>query len=157
MITDYSGVQFDFAYMRKPILYYHPSSLPPHYTQSIAFTYEEMGFGPIITEHETLVDQICSYMEQECRMDAFYKERADQFFAYDDTENCKRIAEAVLQFSEQLAEQKNPKPLLSDSYDFLQITEPKMLGSFLQKPQEKKKSGISKVKRVLKRWKRKIN
>ncbi|WP_421590398.1 CDP-glycerol glycerophosphotransferase family protein, partial [Shinella sp. M27] len=24
MITDYSGVQFDFAYMRKPVVYYHP-------------------------------------------------------------------------------------------------------------------------------------
>ncbi|WP_421593588.1 CDP-glycerol glycerophosphotransferase family protein, partial [Shinella sp. M27] len=28
MITDYSGVQFDFAYMRKPVVYYHPDELP---------------------------------------------------------------------------------------------------------------------------------
>ena len=31
MVTDYSGVQFDFAYQRKPLVYYHPDALPPHY------------------------------------------------------------------------------------------------------------------------------
>ena len=51
MVTDYSGVQFDFAYMRKCLIYYHPDQLPPHYDEG-GLIYSTMGFGPICTNHE---------------------------------------------------------------------------------------------------------
>ena len=35
MVTDYSGIQFDFAYMRKPVVYFHPPKLPPHYVEGV--------------------------------------------------------------------------------------------------------------------------
>ncbi len=95
MVTDYSGVQFDFAYMRKPLLYYHPVSLPPHYKESQAYRYEEDAFGPIIDTHERLVDELCNYMKNNCVMKEEYKKRADRFFAYSDFENCKRIYREV--------------------------------------------------------------
>ena len=44
MVTDYSGVQFDFAYMRKPVVYFHSPKLPPHYQEG-GFSYETQGFG----------------------------------------------------------------------------------------------------------------
>ena len=68
MVTDYSGVQFDFAYMRKPLLYYHPSELPPHYDESIGYSYERDAFGPLIKLHDELVTQLCEYMENGCKM-----------------------------------------------------------------------------------------
>ncbi|MDR1043028.1 MAG: CDP-glycerol glycerophosphotransferase family protein [Clostridiales Family XIII bacterium] len=46
LITDYGGAQYDFAYMEKPVIYYHPDSLPPSY-DSGDFDYATMGFGPI--------------------------------------------------------------------------------------------------------------
>lgn len=100
MVTDYSGVQFDFAYMKKPLLYYHPKTLPPHYQESEAYRYERDAFGPVLTGHRELVDALCEYMAAGCRMQEEYRLRAERFFAYDDFENCKRIYETIKGFME---------------------------------------------------------
>lgn len=97
MITDYSGVQFDFAYMRKPIVYYHPSMLPPFYEEGV-FVYETMGFGEICTEENELADMLCEYMDHGCVCKPFYVERADEFFAFDDYNSCERIYKEVDKF-----------------------------------------------------------
>ena len=102
MVTDYSGVQFDFAYMRKPIVYYHPPKLPPHYLES-GFYIEKQGFGEICREQNELVDVICEYMEQGCALKPFYRQRADDFFAFDDRDSCKRIFEDALAFQRKKA------------------------------------------------------
>src|SRR5690606_2911662 len=49
MVTDYSGVQFDFATMFKPIVYYQPQTLPPHYEEAV-FSYGRDGFGEVVDE-----------------------------------------------------------------------------------------------------------
>ena len=94
MVTDYSGVQFDFAYMKKPLLYYQPKELPPQYTQGV-FSYEENGFGPIIEEYEEMVASLCDYMDRGCVMEEAYMERVDTFFAYTDHNNCQRIMKVI--------------------------------------------------------------
>ena len=98
MITDYSGVQFDFAYMRKPLVYYLPDSLPKHYEEG-AFKTEEMGFGKICKTQDELVDVLIEAMEHDCVMPAEYKARADAFFAYADFDNCQRIYDELLNFT----------------------------------------------------------
>ena len=98
MVTDYSGVQFDFAYMRKPLLYYHPETLPPHYDESDAYVYERDAFGPIITTHNELVEQLCEYMKNDCQTMPEYIDRANKFFAFDDFNNCQRIYKEILEF-----------------------------------------------------------
>ncbi len=95
MVTDYSGVQFDFAYMRKPIVYYHPSTLPPHY-ESGGIDYPTQGFGPICTQHKELVDTVCRFIENACAPEQEYKDRADDFFEFDDFHNCQRIYDEIL-------------------------------------------------------------
>lgn len=105
MVTDYSGVQFDFAYMRKPVVYYHPPKLPPHYVEG-GFFYDTQGFGEICTEHKQLVDTICDYMEHECKLKDYYKARQDDFFAYSDHDNCKRIFEDAIAYQKELAENR---------------------------------------------------
>ena len=92
------GVQFDFAYMKKPLLYYHPASLPPHLEESDSFKYERDAFGPLIDNHEAIVDALCEYMKNHCIMKSEYVERVDKFFAYNDFDNCKRIYETVKAF-----------------------------------------------------------
>lgn len=150
MVTDYSGVQFDFAYMRKPVLYYHPETLPPHYTQSSAFQYDVNGFGPIITGHDALVEEICAYMERNCQMDDFYKQRADQFFAFQDCHNCERIAKAVMEFAEQQMEDKNEILPVADPYDFIQIQNTNILAELLHKS-GKSAPLVSRAKRFVKK------
>lgn len=101
MVTDYSGVQFDFAYMRKPVVYFHPPKLPPHYEEG-GFFYDTQGFGEICTETEELVDVLCGYLENGCALKEFYRKRQDGFFAYDDHENCRRIFEDALEYQREV-------------------------------------------------------
>ena len=97
MVTDYSGVQFDFAYMRKPVVYFHSPKLPPHYQEG-GFSYETQGFGEICRDPEETADLLCTYMEQGCALKPEYKERQDAFFAFDDHENCKRIFQDAMEY-----------------------------------------------------------
>lgn len=99
LVTDYSGIQFDFAYMKKPVVYFHPEELPPHYEDG-CFFYESMGFGEICTHTSMLVDTLCAYMQNNCVMDEKYKNRVDDFFAYSDHNNCERIYKEVIKHQE---------------------------------------------------------
>lgn len=103
MVTDYSGIQFDFAYMRKPVLYFHPPKLPPHYVEG-GFFYDTMGFGEICTETEQLVDTLIGYLQQGCALKEFYRARQDAFFAFDDHENCRRIFEDAMKYQKERKE-----------------------------------------------------
>ena len=101
MVTDYSGVQFDFAYQRKVLVYYHPDALPPHYDAG-GLDYETMGFGPICKNEEQIVDELCENMKNKCKIKDEYKRRADDFFAYDDFDNCKRILNQIDKYLESI-------------------------------------------------------
>jgi len=97
MITDYSGVQYDFGYMRKPIIYFHPNELPPHYDNG-SMDYENKGFGTITKTINELVSEIKKCVENNCQNEKKYINRADDFFEYDDLNNCKRIYEEIEEF-----------------------------------------------------------
>lgn len=105
MITDYSGVQFDFAYMNKPIIYYHPEELPAHYGDG-GINYQKEGFGPIFSNQEELIDEICEYIKNDCQMNEIYSERTKDFFIYNDHNNCQRIYEEAYKYMEGLKEKK---------------------------------------------------
>lgn len=108
MVTDYSGVQFDFAYMKKPLVYFHPSQLPAHYEDG-CFFYDTMGFGEICTESDQLVDTLCEYMKNNCKMKDEYVARVDDFYAHHDHNNCERIYNEVSAFQKQLDIDKGRK------------------------------------------------
>lgn len=105
MVTDYSGVQFDFAYMKKPLVYFHPSQLPAHYEDG-GFFYDTMGFGEICTESEQLVDLLCEYMENNCQMKEKYIKRVEDFYEFDDHNNCERIYKEILSYQQQINKDK---------------------------------------------------
>lgn len=101
MVTDYSGVQFDFAYQRKVLVYYHPDKLPPHYDDG-GLEYETMGFGPICKTEEQIVNELCNNMNNGCKIADKYRDRADRFFEYDDFNNCKRILNKIDEYFDEL-------------------------------------------------------
>ncbi|MBO4591292.1 MAG: CDP-glycerol glycerophosphotransferase family protein [Eubacterium sp.] len=103
MVTDYSGIQFDFAYMRKPLVYYHPEELEAHYEEG-TFHYDTMAFGEIVRKKDELVSLLIDYMKDGCEMKEIYRMRADDFFEYDDRNNCKRIYEEMLRYQKELEE-----------------------------------------------------
>ena len=94
MLTDHSGIQFDFASMRKPLIYYHPDSLPPQYDAG-GMDYETQAFGPVCKNEEEVVNALCDAMHRQCEMEDEYRARADKFFAFSDHNNCKRVFEAA--------------------------------------------------------------
>ena len=99
MVTDFSGVQFDFAYMRKPVVYLHHRDIPQHYEEG-TFYYDTMGFGEICHTNEELVQVLCQYMERDCQMREKYKRRADDFFTFSDHKNCERIYKEMIQYQQ---------------------------------------------------------
>lgn len=99
MITDYSGVAFDFAYMKKPIIYtqFDKDSLyTDHYYEKGYFSFEGDGFGPVVYGLEEAVKAITDTLDKGCQMPAVYKKRVEKFFAYKDHENSKRVYEAII-------------------------------------------------------------
>ncbi len=95
LITDYSSVFFDFAYIKKPIIYYHPENDQYHYEGSY-FDYETMGFGDIFKTSEGLFEKLNGYVDNGCQMEEEYQKRVDKFFTYRDRNNCKRVYEWIL-------------------------------------------------------------
>ena len=97
LVTDYSSAFFDFAYMRKPCIYFQFDErrfYDSHYKKGY-FDYRKMGFGEVFTEKDDLVDTLISYIENSCQMKEVYRERAKHFFPLHDKNNCKRIFEEI--------------------------------------------------------------
>ncbi len=97
MLTDHSGIQFDFANMRKPLVYFHPDTLPPQYDEG-GLKYDTMGFGPVCVNTDQVIDELCEYMKNNCELKDEYRRRIDNFFAFNDTNNCERVYEAALEY-----------------------------------------------------------
>ena len=94
MITDYSGVQYDFAYMNKPVIYFHTNDLPPSYGDGM-MNYKTMGFGPIVENENELVNSIKKIFENKFKNEKKYADRVNKFFEYRDYNSCKRIYEVI--------------------------------------------------------------
>ncbi len=99
VLTDYSSVVFDFAYLRKPILYYqgdHEEFFSGEHTYTKGyFDYERDGFGEVTYSLDETVEQLISYMECNCTLKDKYRQRMDNFFAFNDHKSCKRIYKKI--------------------------------------------------------------
>lgn len=91
MITDYSSVVFDFAYLKKPIIYYHYGD-DHHFDLDTGFIdLENEGFGDVIADKDDLIDKIIHYIDNDCTMEDEYRDNVDRFFKYTDKSNSKRV------------------------------------------------------------------
>lgn len=100
LVTDYSSVAFDFAYLRKPIVYFQQDRdeffSGAHTVKKGYFDYEEDGFGEVEYSVEALVDRIIEYMEDGCKLKEKYRKRIDETFPFSDQNNCQRVYEEIL-------------------------------------------------------------
>lgn len=95
LVTDYSSVFFDFAYLRKPVIYCHfdvEEFLNRHTSYSQGYyDYERDGFGEVTYNLEDTIQKIKEYIDNECKLKPKYEERITSFFAYHDRNNSERI------------------------------------------------------------------
>lgn len=99
MVTDYSSVAFDFAYLKKPVVYAQfdiEKFYEEHSWDKGYFSYEDDAFGHVTHDYETTLKAIIDYIENKCVMEKEFVDRVDKFFAYTDRNNCKRIVDAIL-------------------------------------------------------------
>lgn len=97
MVTDYSTIAFDFAYLKKPIVYTQFDKEEFYKTQTYDkgfFEYERDGFGPVCYDLDSAVDALIKIIDKDCEND--YIDRVTNFFVNIDKNNSKRVIDAVL-------------------------------------------------------------
>jgi glycosyltransferase involved in cell wall biosynthesis len=99
LVSDYSSIAYDFAYLYKPVIYaqfdekqfYQSHS----YTKGYFFSYEKDGFGPVCQDYESTVQSVVDAIQSGCVLEPKYKQRIDKFFTYHDKKNSERIYQAI--------------------------------------------------------------
>lgn len=92
LITDYSSIYFDFAYMNKPLIYYqfdYEEYRKNQYKEGY-FRYEEDGFGPVVKFQTDLINQLTSIIKNGWRNPDLFSKRSKVFFILNDNNNCER-------------------------------------------------------------------
>ena len=100
LITDYSSVFFDFAYLKKPIIYSqfdYDEYRKNHYKKGY-FDYILNGFGPVCLDLDNCVSTIINELKSGCKIKKKYLTRAEQFFAFFDRNNSYRIYNAIINY-----------------------------------------------------------
>lgn len=99
LVTDYSSVGADFAYLEKPVVYCqfdretYCEEWQDH--QPGYFDYEQDGFGEVTLDKDSLVRLLEEYMASDCLMKETYRKRVERFFFYRDQENCARVYQKI--------------------------------------------------------------
>lgn len=97
LITDYSSVFFDFAYLKKPAIYFQfdrDEFYAKHYKPGY-FKFESDAFGDVITEYDKVIEKIEYYFNNKFKVEDKYKTRIKNTFKYIDKKNSKRILDYV--------------------------------------------------------------
>lgn len=97
LITDYSSVGIDFAYLRKPLAYYqmdYKKFRELHWPEGY-FDYEKDGFGRVCYTQEEMMSWVENCVESNFELEKKYLERINNFFFFQDNKYCQRNYEAI--------------------------------------------------------------
>ena len=100
LITDYSSIIFDYAYMKKPCCYFQYDAeqfAREQYAESEFFTYERDGFGPVYTTQDQVINAIVASHAEGFLMDKKYRQRVEEYFPSFDKQHCQRTYELIRQ------------------------------------------------------------
>lgn len=102
MISDYSSVAIDFAYLRKPLAYYQAdyeqfrrNHLPEGY-----FDYERDGFGKVCYNKKDVLEWLEARRQDNFSQEKMYQERVEKFFTFHDYHYCERNYNAICKLLE---------------------------------------------------------
>lgn len=97
LITDYSSVFMDFAYMKKPALFFQFDEKEYRQKQygEGYFSYKKDGFGKVVDTVQSLIKAIKDSAKNNFEITDFYSKRIDNFFERHDNKNCERVYNEV--------------------------------------------------------------
>lgn len=97
VVTDYSSISNDVAYMEKPLIYYQfdKNSYRQLQYKEGYFSYERDGCGAVVESEEDLLKQLIKYFDNNMQNDKLYIDRSRKFFVKKDRKNCARIYKAI--------------------------------------------------------------
>jgi len=97
LITDFSSVAMDFAYMKRPLIYYqfdYAAFRETHWPEGY-FDYARDGFGPVAATERKLLEKLEGALSAPDRFLETYAIRADAFYTIHDAKNCERTFLAI--------------------------------------------------------------
>ena len=118
LITDYSNIFFDFAYLKKPVIYTHfdyKEYRLNHYEEGY-FNYKRDGFGIICHNFNNTSNAIIKEIENGCKIKNKYLRRIKEFFTFFDEHNNDRLFEQMIKKSN-----INLKPKVLKKINLLEI------------------------------------
>ena len=98
LVTDYSSVFFDFAFMKKPLAYWQFDSerfFAEQYGKGY-FRFDEDGFGPLCTQKEEVIRFIEDEFRNGMAVEEKYAKRVEHNFSEFSTDHSQKTYEAVL-------------------------------------------------------------
>lgn len=101
LVTDYSSVAFDYAYMNKNVIYYQ-FDLKQYRDEQYSdgyYSYENDGFGPVCSDYQSTKEYIKDFLNNPESLKE-YNKRIGQFFKYSDCNNCERIYQEIVKIGE---------------------------------------------------------
>ena len=97
MITDYSSVALDFAYMKKPVIYYQfdvERFRKAQYKEGY-FSYQHSNLGTVFYKEEDVVEEVIRLYQTNLALDQKFYQAHQKFFPIWDNKNCERTYQAI--------------------------------------------------------------
>ncbi|MGO1165511.1 MAG: CDP-glycerol glycerophosphotransferase family protein [Janibacter sp.] len=97
LVTDYSSVQFDVAYVGTPMVYcqFDEGEYTTGHSAFSWFDPRQDGFGPVTRDADATVSAMEHYAQRGFVREGRYGDRVSAVFAYEDHDNCERLAESI--------------------------------------------------------------
>jgi len=101
MVTDFSSVAFEMAYLRRPVIYYHYDFVEfyagNHNWRQGYYDYSTNGFGPRAYELDQIVEQVELFMDDRRAFTATYLPRMLEALPERDGKACERLFQRIME------------------------------------------------------------
>jgi glycosyltransferase involved in cell wall biosynthesis len=114
LVTDYSSMAFNAAYIDRPVLYYQFDrdrvQLGDHVGRAGYFDYARDGFGPVALDHDDVVAGIVAALDHGPEPTPDYLERIAETFPQRDGQCTERVTRAILDLDKALTVRQASRP-----------------------------------------------
>lgn len=111
LITDYSSVFFDIAYLRRPQIFYqfdYDDFRKFHYQKGY-LDFKQNATGEVCETEQELLSALKKYIDRDMTIEEKYRKRMDALFPLHDDQNCARTFKAICQLGHETNRSENGK------------------------------------------------